>query len=63
MDKVSGKRMGQGEFANMPKDVKMTAYPPYPRPNEKGLDDTITGVDDVNSRASSKRKKNVSNQK
>lgn len=57
-----GKAWGKGEFANMPKEVKMNAYP---RANEYGpgdLDDTMTEIDRSNSKSKSKMKSNVSNQ-
>jgi len=40
-------RMGQGSFANMPQDVKMTPYEKnmYVTPDQ--LDDTITGIDET----------------
>ena len=59
MEKVKGK----GNFANMPTEHKQTQYPKYPHGNDKEIDDTMTGVDKVNSTSASKRNKNVSNQK
>ena len=57
------KDSGKGEFAGMPKEVKMVSYPKYPNAGEKEIDDTITGIDEVVSRSASKRKSKVSNQK
>lgn len=57
-----GKAWGQGEFANMPKEVKMN---PYAKANQFGpgdLDDTMTGIDKSNSSAASKTRSNLSNQ-
>lgn len=57
------KMSGKGNFANLPQDVKMTEYPKYPRAGEREIDDTITGIDEVVGRSSSKRKSHISNQK
>ena len=57
-----GKAWGKGEFANMPKEVKMDAYP---KANEFGpgdLDDTMTEIDACNARAHKKAKGYLSNQ-
>lgn len=57
-----GKAWGKGEFANMPKDVKMNMYP---KANEFGpgdLDDTMNEIDGTTSRAHSKSHKFLSNQ-
>lgn len=59
---AEGRRMGQGEFANMPTQVHMKAYP---KPNEYGpgvLDDTMGHVDTVNKAAHMKSHKYISNQ-
>lgn len=57
-----GKVWGRGEFANMPKEVKMDKYA---KANEFGPgveDDTMTRVDAENSRAHTKSRKYMSNQ-
>lgn len=57
-----GKAMGKGQFANMPQEVKMKAYP---KANEYGptdLDDTMTEIDRVNSKAHKKARSKMSNQ-
>ena len=57
-----GRVMGQGDFANLPQDVKFKSYP---SPSEYGpgvLDDTMGHVDKVNKRAHSQSHKYVSDQ-
>jgi hypothetical protein len=56
-------QIGKGDLAGLPRDVKMEKYPPCR--NYKGgmIDDTITGVDDVNSLSEAKASKYRSNQK
>lgn len=57
-----GKAWGHGQHANMPKEVKMDTYP---KANEFGpgnLDDTMTEIDRVNMKSSSKTRSNLSNQ-
>jgi hypothetical protein len=56
-------QVGRSDTAGMPKDVKMEMYPKYPAGREKGLDDTITDIDEVVSRSEGKRSRFVSNQK
>ncbi len=56
------KAWGKGEFANMPKEVKMDMYP---KANEFGpgnLDDTMTEIDRVNGVAHKKSHSYLSNQ-
>jgi len=55
-----GKRMGQGDFANMPQSVMMKPYP-KDKSGDKHLDDTITRLDDDERNASGKMKKDMSN--
>ena len=57
-----GKRVGAGEFANMPKEVKMQAYPKAHEFGPGDLDDTMTEVDGTTMRAHSKSHKYLSNQ-
>ena len=57
-----GKVWGKGEFANMPKDVKMNAYPKANQYGPGNLDDTMTEIDRVNSKAHTKARSNLSNQ-
>ena len=49
-------------FAGMPQDVKMVEFPKCNYYNGN-MDDTITGIDDINDRSVGKLKKNISNQK
>ncbi len=55
--------VGRGDFANLPQDVKMTAYPKAKTLGERDLDDTLTGIDEVMTRSEGKARKYVSNQK
>lgn len=57
-----GKAWGKGEFANMPKELKMNAYPKANQFGPGDLDDTMTGIDRSNSAAASKTRSNLSNQ-
>lgn len=57
-----GKAVGKGNFANMPQEVSMKAYPKAKEYGPSDLDDTMTGIDMSNSKAHSKSRKNVSNQ-
>lgn len=57
-----GKAWGRGEFANMPKDVKMQAYPRGKNYRGGVLNDTITGIDEVSRVSENKAQKNLSNQ-
>ena len=55
--------IGKGEFANMPKDVKMSQYPKVRLTENENIDDSMRDIDDVDSRAEGKRRKYLSNQK
>ena len=57
-----GKAWGHGKFANMPTDVKMDMYAKASEYGPSDLDDTMTEIDDVNSRAKTKSRKHMSNQ-
>lgn len=57
-----GKAWGKGEFANMPKETKMQAYPKASEYGPDDLDDTMTEIDRVNSKAHTKSHSNKSNQ-
>jgi hypothetical protein len=56
------KAWGKGEFANMPKEVKMNMYPKSHQFGPGMEDDTMTRVDAENSRAEMKSHKYLSNQ-
>ena len=57
-----GRVYGQGEFANMPQEVKMKSYPKAYEYGPDVLDDTMGTVDKSNSRAHTTSRKYVSNQ-
>lgn len=57
-----GKAWGHGQHSNMPKEVKMQAYPKSHEYGPTDLDDTMTEIDRVNSKAHTKARSNVSNQ-
>ena len=57
-----GKAWGHGEHANMPKEVKMQAYPKAYEYGPGDLDDTMTEIDRVNGVAHKKSRSNMSNQ-
>jgi hypothetical protein len=57
-----GKAWGRGEHANMPKEVKMQAYPKAYEYGPSDLDDTMTEIDRVNGSAHSKSRARMSNQ-
>ncbi len=57
-----GKAVGKGQFANMPTEVKMQAYPKAHEFGPTDLDDTMTHVDQVNMKAHKKSRSNMSNQ-
>lgn len=57
-----GKAWGKGEFANMPKEVKMDMYPKASEFGAGDLDDTMTGIDQVNRKAAAKTRSHLSNQ-
>ena len=49
-------------FAGMPQDVKMKEYPKCSYYNGN-MDDTMTGIDEINTKSIGKVKKHISNQK
>lgn len=57
-----GKRVGAGDFAGMPKEVKMQAYPKSHEYGPSDLDDTMTEIDGCNRQAHSTARKHMSNQ-
>jgi len=57
-----GKVWGRGEHANMPKEVKMDAYPKAIEYGPSMEDDTMTRVDEENRRSDSRARSHVSNQ-
>lgn len=57
-----GKVMGRGEFANMPKEVKMVQYPKAHEFGPDVLDDTMGEIDQTTMRAHNKSHKFLSNQ-
>lgn len=54
--------IGKGDHAGMPKEVYMGDYPKQRLPMNEGLDDTMSEIDDVDSRAEGKRRSYRSNQ-
>lgn len=62
---VEGKdaAVGRKDFAGMPSEKVMKEYPKYNPGVDKEIDDTIVGVDEVNSRSAKQRKKYLSDQK
>lgn len=58
-----GKAWGSGQFANMPQDVKMQAYPKASNYRGRPEDDTITGIDSVCQKSESTASRYLSNQK
>ena len=55
---------GKGNHANMPQEVKITTVPKCAYISNQGeMDDTMTGIDSVNSKTISKSAKHKSNQK
>jgi len=62
MSEKEGSAWGKGEFANMPKEVKMSAYPKAHEMGPTVEDDTMGRVDAENKRAESKSHKYMSNQ-
>lgn len=54
--------IGKGEFANMPKDVRMEQYPKT-RHGRGDMDDTISGIDEVIDQGAERRDRYMSNQK
>jgi hypothetical protein len=65
MKRVEGKDpgIGKGEFAGMPKDVKMAPYPKSGHKGDAQMDDTMVGIDGCINQADGRRNKYVSNQK
>lgn len=57
-----GRKIGDGEFANMPKEVKMQAYPKAHEYGPTDIDDTMNEIDDVQRRAHTTSKRHMSNQ-
>ena len=57
-----GPRVGAGEFAGMPKEVKMSAYPKAHEMGPTDLDDTITEIDGCNAKAHTKSRRYISDQ-
>lgn len=55
--------VGKGDFANMPQDVKMQSYPKSPYYMDSDLNDSMTGIDEVNYKAEVRSRKFLSNQK
>ena len=55
---------GKGEHANMPQEVKITTVPKCSYiAGQSDMDDSITGIDSVSSKSTSKGSKYKSNQK
>lgn len=57
-----GKYWGKGEYANMPKNVRMDMYPKASEFGPGDLDDTMGEIDRVNGVAHKKSHKFLSNQ-
>lgn len=57
-----GKAWGKGEFANMPKEVRMDKYPKSSEFGAGDIDDTMTEIDDTTSKAHGKSRRFLSNQ-
>ena len=57
-----GKAWGHGEFANMPKEVKMKEYPKAKMLKEPLENDTMTRIDMEISRSDSRARSHSSNQ-
>ena len=57
-----GKRVGSGDFAGMPQNVNMKAYPKSAKYRGRDLDDTIEGIDSCNHRSEAKAMRHLSNQ-
>jgi len=56
------KMSGKGEFANMPREVKMQAYPKSHEYGASDLNDTMEEIDQVNASAHKKARSHVSKQ-
>ena len=59
---AEGRRIGAGDFAGMPTEVKMKMYPKASEYGPEVLDDTMGHVDKTNSMAHKKSRSHVSNQ-
>lgn len=57
-----GSRVGAGDFAGMPKEVKMNAYPKAKQYGPSDIDDTMTEIDGCNGASDSKARKHMSKQ-
>jgi len=55
--------IGRGEFAGLPKDVKMESYPRVGYGRADYLNDSIEGIDDIVEDSVRQRDRHVSNQK
>lgn len=55
--------IGRGDYAGMPKEVKMEQYPPCRNYPGGELDDTMTDIDEIASMSERKASKYRSNQK
>lgn len=62
MSEKEGHSWGKGEFANMPKEVKMNMYAKAHEMGPGVEDDTMTRIDAENGRAHTKAHKFMSNQ-
>lgn len=59
---MEGRAWGKGEFANMPKETKMKAYPKASEFGPGVLDDTMGEIDMTTKTASTKSHRFLSNQ-
>lgn len=57
-----GRAWGHGEFANMPKEVKMDRYPKAHEEGPTVEDDTMTRIDRENRQAHMQSRRHMSNQ-
>ena len=62
MSENEGKYWGSGEFANMPKETRMKAYPKASQFGPTVLDDTMGHVDVTNEDAHDTSRRFISNQ-
>lgn len=62
---VEGKdaAVGKKDFAGMPSEKVMKAYPKYNPGSDREIDDTIVGIDSANGQAAKQRRKYISDQK
>lgn len=66
MDKSSEKQSkvwGHGEFANMPQDIVRKTYPKVKGDRDRGMNDTISAIDGINTSSELKANRFLSNQK